>query len=158
MAKKTTYRFPEADVLLAKAAIAALRDDLVAKAASETAPTFDLHVVFNVGKLTAGPAKGLAAELVDYPMTYLLYEPPGGATYAELLDVLFGAPRAESAERFMACTLLMLQMMARLGDLERPPLMIVTEKCFLGPLLEMTMAYSYAKVPQETVAVITYQR
>lgn len=153
MSKNKTHRFPAADVRVAKSALDAFRENLVAKAAVETATTFDVHVVFNVGKITVGPAKDLMAELVDYPMTFLLYEPPGGATYAELLDVFFGAPRAKKAKELMTMALLELHAMSRMAEDRRSPMRDKIEVCYLRPLFDMAVAYSFAKVPQVIVAI-----
>lgn len=157
MSKNNTRHHPPGDVRVAKSAVDAFHDDLVAKAAVETAATFDVHVVFNVGKITAGPKKDLAAELATFPMTYLLYEPPGGTTYAELLDVFFGEPRAKLSKEILVLVLLKLQAMSRLEESRRPPLMDELERDYFRPLFNMAMGYSFAKVPQEIVAISKFK-
>ena len=135
MAKKTTFRFPAADVLAAKAAMTAFHDHLVAKAAVNNETIDDPHVVFGVGEIVAGPKSDLAAKLAADPSAFLLIDPPGGITYAELCDIFFGAPRQKKAEELMGLTLLMLQMIHRVGEPKGRSLMAFTEEKFLFPLL-----------------------
>lgn len=113
----------------------------------------DPHVVFGVGKIVVGPKTDLATELAAVPMTFLLIDPPGGITYAELHDIFFGAPRQKKAEELMGFTLVMLAMIRRVGETKARSLMALTEENFLGPLLLMAMAYTNEKVPQEIVGV-----
>lgn len=153
---KTTYRFPAADVLAAKAVMSALHETLVKKAAENDKPIFDLHLVFNIGKIAAAPKKEVMANLTADPMAYLLIEPPGGITYAALDDLLFGAPRAKQVEELMGFTLLMLQMIRRVGLAKGPSLMTFTEDTFLRPLLGLVMAYTNELVPQEITHVVEY--
>ena len=156
MSKKTTFRFPAADVLAAKAAMTAFHDDLVAKAAVDTETIDDPHVVFGVGEIVAGPKSDLAMEMAADPSAYLLIDPPGGITYAELHDIFFGAPRQKKAEELMGFTLVMLDMIRRVGVPKGRSLMAYTEDKFLFPLLLMAMEYSNEKVPQEIVSRVEY--
>ncbi|RVO68339.1 hypothetical protein [Sinorhizobium meliloti] len=156
MAKTTTYRFPAADVLAAKAAMTSFHDDLVAKAAAYTETIDDPYIVFGVGKIVAGPKTTLAMEMAADPMAYLLIDPPGGITYADLHDLFFGAPRRKKAEELMGFTLVMLQMIRRVGEPKGRSLMALTEENFLGPLLQMAMTYTNEKVPQEIVSRVEY--
>ena len=156
MSKKTTFRFPAADVLAAKAAMTAFHDHLVAKAAVNKETIDDPHVVFGVGEIVAGPKSDLAAKLAADPSAYLLNDPPGGITYAEQHDIFFGAPRQKEAEELMGFTLVMLQMIRRFGEPKGRSLMSFTEEKFLFPLLLMAMEYSNEKVPQQIVSRVEY--
>lgn len=157
MAKTTTtYSFPAEDVLAAKAAVTAFHNDLVAKAALYAETIDDLHIVYGVGNIVAGPLTALATEMAAEPSAFLLVDPPGGITYADLHDLFFGEPRQNKAEELMGFTLVMLQMMRRADETKMRPLMAFTEKNFLGPLLEMALSYSNAKVPHEIVSRVEY--
>jgi len=152
----TTYRIPAADLLAAKAVISDLGQNLLEKAAAHDEPIFDLHLVFNIGTIVAGPKEDLTTEFAADPMMYLLIEPPGGITYADLHDLLFGNKRANKAEELMRNTLLMLQLIQRGGETEAMRLTALTEDTFLLPLLQLAVAYTHAKDQQEITHVVKW--
>ncbi len=155
MANKTTIRFAADDLLAAKAATTTFHDHLLKKAAIK-ATIDDPHVVFGVGEIVAGPKAELAMKMSANPSAFLVIDPPDGITYSELLDIFFGAPRQKKATELMCFTLVMLDMIRRVGDPEGHSLMEHLKAEFLFPLLKMAMEFSNEKVPQKIVARTDY--